>query len=365
MSEETAKKAIMKYLESFKIIKKVNYSRIPVIGFYGGEPLLNFELIKTCVTFCKGIYNGNILFNITTNGYMLDDVEIQNFLSENDFSVTVSLDGDERNHNRNRIDQNGFYTFEKVYTNVKKFWSRNKNLKLSISACYDFSSSLTTLNDFFDKEDYPILRLSMVNPDNTSYYDRFSQEEINRFNEEIQRLNNIFFDQIKKQNFKLNSFLGYLFAVPLMEFSFYPKLKQQTSGLLPCSSCCVPGEKIYVNTNGKFLVCERVCQDLVIGDVDMGIDLAKIEEILNRFKDLLGNRCGDCNVSRLCSVCFSNVSDKMSDKDMDLLCSKQKNNIRGALTEYVSILELRPDFFDRISGQYYSALKAMIGDCRK
>lgn len=49
MSETIAKKSVIKYLEQFKIKRKYNISSQPIISFFGGEPLLNFELIKNIV----------------------------------------------------------------------------------------------------------------------------------------------------------------------------------------------------------------------------------------------------------------------------------------------------------------------------
>lgn len=53
MSFSVAKKAIYYYFKNFEIIHKRNALRKPIINFYGGEPLLNYKLIKECVEYVK------------------------------------------------------------------------------------------------------------------------------------------------------------------------------------------------------------------------------------------------------------------------------------------------------------------------
>lgn len=63
------------------------------IGFYGGEPFLEFELIKECVAYAEDKLEGKkIEYSVTTNATLLTD-EIIDYLIFNNFFVTVSLDG--------------------------------------------------------------------------------------------------------------------------------------------------------------------------------------------------------------------------------------------------------------------------------
>ena len=73
------------------------------IGFYGGEPLLEIDLIKKVVYLIKNKYirkNITFTFSLTTNGVLLNSVNID-FLVENEFELLVSLDGN-LNHNSYR-----------------------------------------------------------------------------------------------------------------------------------------------------------------------------------------------------------------------------------------------------------------------
>lgn len=91
------------------------------VAFYGGEPLLNFRAIKAIVAIGRqleverGIH---IAFSITTNGTLLNR-EIQAFLHEHFFSVTVSVDGPQEIHDLHRVGAKGG-SYARVMTNVAR-----------------------------------------------------------------------------------------------------------------------------------------------------------------------------------------------------------------------------------------------------
>lgn len=118
MDFDTAKLAIDEYFRLHSKREEYGLNKTPNISFYGGEPLLNFELIKQCVEYIKKI-DSSTIFYITTNGTIMTD-EITKFLSENNFIVTFSLDGNKENHDRNRIVINKIGTFDVIYKNIKK-----------------------------------------------------------------------------------------------------------------------------------------------------------------------------------------------------------------------------------------------------
>jgi uncharacterized protein len=77
------------------------------IGFYGGEPLLNFETIKRIVSYAKELYqNWSLTFTMTTNATLLDQQMID-YIIEKDFLIYVSLDGPRENHDSKRLQVNG------------------------------------------------------------------------------------------------------------------------------------------------------------------------------------------------------------------------------------------------------------------
>ena len=92
------------------------------IDFFGGEPLLNFPLLRKLVPFAKsqaarlGVQVG---FGIVTNGTLLTE-EMKQFLIDEKFQIKVSLDGGRNTQDRIRKFHNGSGTYDVVAKNVKK-----------------------------------------------------------------------------------------------------------------------------------------------------------------------------------------------------------------------------------------------------
>jgi uncharacterized protein len=102
-----------------------------VIIFTGGEPLLNFDLLKNVVEYInnKGL---KVEYRIKTNATLLDD-EKMIFLIENNFKFQISLDGNEKAHNTHRKFANGKGSFELVDKAIRKLIEKNYGLNISIS----------------------------------------------------------------------------------------------------------------------------------------------------------------------------------------------------------------------------------------
>jgi len=113
---ETARNAI-DYI--FDLVKK-NYRQEIIIGFYGGEPLLNFKTVKKIVKYATEIFtNRAVRFTMTTNGTLLSN-EIINYIIRNNFRILVSLDGPKKIHDSKRIFKNGKGSYEIIINNLKK-----------------------------------------------------------------------------------------------------------------------------------------------------------------------------------------------------------------------------------------------------
>lgn len=89
------------------------------LSFYGGEPLLNFPLIKKAVLYSEELFRIKpVNYNMTINGALLSD-NILHFLVKYNFDLTISLDGTREIHNSHRrFLDNGNGTFDVVFNNV-------------------------------------------------------------------------------------------------------------------------------------------------------------------------------------------------------------------------------------------------------
>ena len=88
--------------------------------FQGGEPLINFEMIKFIVEYAQSHKeNHEISYTIVTNLTFLND-EMLDFFVQHNFAISTSIDGNELVHNYNRPFANGEGTFQKVMESVRK-----------------------------------------------------------------------------------------------------------------------------------------------------------------------------------------------------------------------------------------------------
>lgn len=117
MDKNTAERSI-----DFLIEKSGEESSLSV-SFFGGEPLLNFKILKHTVEYAKTqgvLHNKKFQFHVTTNGLHLDK-EIQEFLNKEKFSIIISFDGPKRIHNNQRRYKNGESSYNDVMAKAIKF----------------------------------------------------------------------------------------------------------------------------------------------------------------------------------------------------------------------------------------------------
>ena len=138
MKKETALNAIKKYTNYLKKEKIKDASII----FYGGEPIVNWDVIVDVVEYAKK-QKAPIKFSMVTNATLLSDDKIE-YLAENDIEVGISIDGPKNLNDKNRI----YRTSSKsVYDEVIK-----KFPKLDIKKC-KYGLSITISQDFLKYQD--------------------------------------------------------------------------------------------------------------------------------------------------------------------------------------------------------------------
>ncbi len=92
------------------------------VDFFGGEPLMNFDVVKQMVEYARSIekkYNKNFRFTLTTNGMLIDDDVIE-FANREMSNVVLSLDGRKEIHDRYRVDYTGKGSWETIVPKFQK-----------------------------------------------------------------------------------------------------------------------------------------------------------------------------------------------------------------------------------------------------
>ena len=92
------------------------------VDFFGGEPLMNFQMIKDLVAYARELekkHNKNFRFTLTTNGVLIDD-DVIDFANREMSNVVLSLDGRKEIHDRYRVDYAGNGSWEKIVPKFQK-----------------------------------------------------------------------------------------------------------------------------------------------------------------------------------------------------------------------------------------------------
>lgn len=105
MSSEIAIKSLDYFFDKLKKIKEFNPGKTCTITFYGGEPLMNFEVVKQSIEYAKKHCPVSVVFNMTTNGVLLKDSTLD-YLVKNEVNITVSFDGTRENSNKRVFEKN-------------------------------------------------------------------------------------------------------------------------------------------------------------------------------------------------------------------------------------------------------------------
>lgn len=364
MSAETAREAIDAFMRGHEIVHHRNPSSRPIVGFYGGEPLLGFGVMREAVGHFERRYRAaypNALFSVTTNGLLLDDA-VQDFLVANGFSTIVSLDGPKEVHDRNRLTVGGRGSFEQVERNVDRFRERHPDYdRLAISVCYDYDTDFEELARFFDEKKLFVVSVSQINPNHSTYYERFTPEQIGRFLERVEAFHASYIAAARENRIEKGSFLHSYLGVAFAGFAFHPITTERRPSFLPYTGTCVPGEKLYVATDGTLHMCERINPHFPIGNIAEGIDYERVAKIVDRYNKEVCAGCPDCPITRFCDRCFATTATERGFALPDGHCQRMAESIRKSLVEYVDVAELRPDLLDDVTIDYHRNLLTKVG----
>ena len=116
MSYETGKRALDFLVENSGTRRNLE------VDFFGGEPLMNFDVVKKLVEYARSIEkekNKNFRFTLTTNGVLIDD-DVIDFANREMSNVVLSLDGRREVHDRFRVDYSGRGSFDTIVPKFQK-----------------------------------------------------------------------------------------------------------------------------------------------------------------------------------------------------------------------------------------------------
>ena len=128
------------------------------VDFFGGEPLMNFELVKRLVAYARSREKEcgkNFRFTLTTNGMLIDD-DVIDFANREMSNVVLSLDGRKEIHDRYRVDYAGNGSWERIVPRFQKLVEARGNKN------YYMRGTFTHANPDFLKDIQEMLRLGFT-----------------------------------------------------------------------------------------------------------------------------------------------------------------------------------------------------------
>lgn len=264
------------------VIEKIN------IGLHGGEPLLNFRIIKEFVNIAADVLKEyELSYQLTTNGTILDD-EILSFLKDNIGHLTVSFDGDKATHDLNRLDCSGKGTYDIVRSNSLKLLKEFGN---SLRIRMTFNSE--TVEKLYDNISHMVdsgFKIIIAQPD--IFDKKWNNESVKALESEILKL--------KELKAPEDTYINLKEPVVMIK-----------KGICSIES---DGENIY--PDGTIYGCTMATgnPDFRIGNIENGIDNSIIQSIMIHSESKM-EKCSGCSFSSYCDCVRCRIINKIVNDD--------------------------------------------------
>ena len=315
MSFEVGKKAI-----DYLIANSGNRRNLE-IDFFGGEPLMNFDVVKQLVEYGRKVeknHNKNIRFTITTNGILLDDEKID-YINENMHNVVLSLDGRKDVNDNMRPTLNDKGSYDVILPKFKKLVEkRDKDKYYYIRGTFtrdnlDFSKDVM----HFANEGFSVTSIEpVVDTEDNPYALR--KEDMKRVFEEYEKLAVEYADMLSKgKDFKF--------------FHFQIDLKRGPCVIKRITGCGAGNEYLAITPSGDIYPCHQFVgnEGYKLGNI-MDEEIVFPKELTQSFRDAhvySKEDCKKCWNKFYCSGgCHANATNFNGDvmKPYELGCEMQK-----------------------------------------
>jgi six-Cys-in-45 modification radical SAM protein len=318
LSLETGKKAIDFLLEHSGSRRNLE------IDFFGGEPLMNFEVVKALVDYgreAEKAYGKNIRFTITTNGLLLDD-EKADYINKNMDNVILSIDGRRAVNDNMRRTVNGKGTYDIITKNYLRFTEKRKGTYYVRGTFtrenLDFSEDVKHLADMGFRN----VSVEPVVTDSSLEYALRDEDKAAIFRE-YEKLAELYVDYAKAGN-------------KFEFFHFNVDLNQGPCVVKRVSGCGAGTEYVAVSPEGDIYPCHQFVgnRDFMLGNLyDDHFENKRYDEF-NKAHIYNKEKCKDCWAKFYCSGgCHANAYHTNKDilKPYELGCELEKKRIECAI----------------------------------
>ena len=262
------------------------------VDFFGGEPLMNWDVVKQLVAYARSIekeHNKNFRFTLTTNGILIDD-EIIDFLNKEMSNVVLSLDGRKEVNDHFRRDYAGNGSYDKIVPKFQRLVEKREGKNYYVRGTFTHNNVDFT-NDIFHMADLGFSELSMepvVCPPDDPY--ALTQEDMPKIFEQYEILAH---EMIKRRR-------------EGRPFTFYHYMLDLKNG--PCiykriTGCGSGTEYMAVTPWGELFPCHQFVGDekYSLGDVWNGVKNKEVQDEFRKCNAYAREECRDCWARLYCS----------------------------------------------------------------
>ena len=327
MSLEVGKKAL-----DFLIANSGSRRNLEV-DFFGGEPLMNWDVVKQLVAYGREqekLHNKNFRFTLTTNGVLLND-EVMEFCNKEMSNVVLSLDGRPEVNDRMRPFRNGKGSYELIVPKFQKFAKSRGEKDYFVRGTFT-RNNLDFGNDVLHYADLGFEKLSMepvVAAPEEPYSIR--EEDLPQIMDEYDRLAKEFVKRQKEGR-------GFKFFHFMLDLSQGPCVAKRLSG------CGSGTEYLAVTPWGDLYPCHQFVgnEEFLLGNVDTGVVNTKVRDEFKLCNVYAKEKCKNCFARFYCSGgCAANSFNfhgSITDA-YDIGCEMQKKRIECAIMIRAALAE--------------------------
>ncbi len=286
MSYEVGKKALDYLIDHSGSRKNLE------VDFFGGEPSLNFEVVKQLVAYGRSREadtGKNFRFTYTTNGIILTD-EIMDFCNKEMSNVVLSLDGRKEVNDRMRINRGGAGSYDTIVPKFQKFIEKREGKDYYIRGTYtrfnkDFAADILHMADLGFKE----ISIEPVVAEPSAPY-ALKEEDLPELLTQYEILAK---EMIKRER----SGNGFTFYHYMIDLDGGPCVVKRVSG------CGVGTEYMAVTPEGDFYPCHQFVgnRDFLLGNVYDGVTNAEVCDQFKNCNIYSHEECDNCFARMYCS----------------------------------------------------------------
>lgn len=262
------------------------------VDFFGGEPLMNLDVIKQLVAYARTqepIYNKKFRFTLTTNGVLVDD-DVIDFANKEMHNVVLSLDGRKKVHDNLRKDYSGNGSYDKIVPKFREFVKRRAGKNYYMRGTFTHNNVDFT-EDIFHMLDLGFKELSMepvvCSPDDPY---ALTEEDLPKLFEQYEILAKEMIKRKKAGN-------GFTFYHYMLDLTAGPCIYKRISG------CGSGTEYMAVTPWGDLYPCHQFVgeEQYKMGDVWHGVTDNAVRDEFKLCNAYARAECKDCWAKLYCS----------------------------------------------------------------